>query len=94
MLPNTQEPQVPAEQCRQNIEGLQIPNEGSSISGFVTISVGVNTIIPNQNADLSEFERNTDRALYKAKETGRNKICCKTGSDEAAAVTGKILHSV
>lgn len=94
VLPNTQEPLVPAELCRQNIERLQIPNEGSSVSEFVTISVGVSTITPDENADLVEFERSADRALYKAKQAGRNRVSSNSDSNEAPSNKEKALHSI
>ena len=44
------------------------------IEGVVTASVGIYSAIPTKDADLEEFIKIADLKLYKAKETGRNKI--------------------
>ncbi len=74
ILPNTKDVFSYAEDCRQNIENLRIPHEGSITSKYVTISIGVATAIPDLNSELVEFISTADRALYEAKESGRNKV--------------------
>lgn len=44
------------------------------IGGIVTASVGICSVIPDINDDLEEFIKLADLKLYRAKETGRNKI--------------------
>ena len=44
------------------------------IGGVVTASVGVYSAVPTKDDDLEEFIKIADSKLYKAKETGRNKI--------------------
>jgi len=44
----------------------------------VTLSIGVNTIVPakeSQEAQVFDFIHMADNALYKAKKTGKNKVC-------------------
>jgi len=94
ILPNTKNPIIPAEQCRLSIENLKIPNEDASTSSFVTISAGVITITPDETANRAEFERNADRALYKAKESGRNRVCSNSDSNHPPPGLEKSLHSV
>lgn len=62
-----------AESVRKSVEELSIPHEFSSVSKYVTISIGVNTVVPCEESSIEEFIRNVDKALYKAKEV-RNKI--------------------
>ena len=52
----------------------RIPHAGSIVVNYVTISVGVATMIPRK-ADSEELLRlSADKALYKAKVMGRNQI--------------------
>jgi diguanylate cyclase (GGDEF)-like protein len=74
ILPNTQDAITFAEDCRQQIENLRILHEDSKTSKYVTISIGAATIIPELHSELIEFTSSADRALYEAKEQGRNKV--------------------
>lgn len=56
------------------IKELKIPNKGSHISDFVTISGGLISIIPTKENSIDSIMRLADERLYKAKRTGRNKI--------------------
>ncbi len=57
-----------AEQMRKGVEEIVVPHLYSDISGHVTISLGINTIIPSDELSINEFINNADKALYKAKE--------------------------
>jgi diguanylate cyclase (GGDEF)-like protein len=63
-----------AEQMRRNVEKLNIEHAYSSTADHVTISLGVNTVIPSDKSSIEEFINTTDKALYKAKEKNRNNI--------------------
>lgn len=58
---------------KDTVAELSIPHLYSNVSEKVTISIGVNTIIPSKGDSLEEFIRTADKALYNAKEC-RNKI--------------------
>jgi len=63
-----------AEQMRNNVFNLHIAHEASSASQYVTVSVGVATLVPNQNSTMSVLIELADNALYQAKEKGRNNV--------------------
>ncbi len=64
---------VIAEQIRQEIESLQIKHADSQV-GVVTVSIGAAAITPSSQSSADELIRCADQALYKAKETGRNRV--------------------
>ncbi len=63
-----------AHEVLSKIQDTKIPHGDSSVSDFVSISLGVNTCQPNVNSDASQFLQETDQLLYKAKDSGRNKL--------------------
>lgn len=65
---------ITAEKLRQSVLSLQIPHAHSSVSDFVTISLGAAAIIPPMNAPFSLLIHAADTALYISKETGRNRV--------------------
>jgi len=62
-----------AERVRGNVESTKIPTEDGADTS-ITVSIGVNTVIPDGAATVANFISIADQALYKAKETGRNKV--------------------
>ena len=63
-----------AENLRKQIEGLGITHINSRVSEHVTVSLGVATIVPNQEFSPAELIFTADQALYQAKQSGRNRI--------------------
>jgi diguanylate cyclase (GGDEF)-like protein len=63
-----------AERIRSEVEKLKIIHEKSTVSRFVTVSLGVSTIIPQEKFNPQELIEQADEALYKSKKTGRNRI--------------------
>ncbi|MCP1309417.1 sensor domain-containing diguanylate cyclase [Paenibacillus tyrfis] len=62
-----------AERMRSEVELLRIPHRGSAVSSFVTASLGVATMIPVRDVSPRELIIRADKALYRAKQEGRNR---------------------
>jgi len=69
---DTAEALVIAERIRKGVEQANIPNKSSPL-GHVTLSLGVKTLSPNVDTTIELFFNETDLALYRAKNTGKNK---------------------
>lgn len=59
------------------VRQLEIEHHESSVSQYVTLSLGVATTIPSFNSSIEDLIRTADQALYQAKEEGRNRIILK-----------------
>ena len=75
VLPNTDQPGAVhvAEAIRLEIEALNIPHRSSTVSHYVSLSLGVASIIPSKALAPSQLIELTDQALYTAKKQGRNR---------------------
>jgi diguanylate cyclase (GGDEF)-like protein len=58
----------------QSVEDMKIPHPLSLHSKYVTISVGMASVIPNDNNSYTQLLDEADKALYSAKESGRNRV--------------------
>ena len=54
------------------VRELALPHCGSPVSSIVTISIGIASVIPSQNLSPSDVVAMADKALYQAKDSGRN----------------------
>ncbi|NUU00276.1 sensor domain-containing diguanylate cyclase [Herbaspirillum robiniae] len=63
-----------AEQLRESVHALEEPHDKSLVNRCMTISVGVCTRSPQEEADGRNLLATADAALYRAKLGGRNKV--------------------
>lgn len=61
-----------AECLRAAVEAAAMPHPDSPVSAFVTISVGVSAVVPDTSQPPEALVALADRALYAAKQQGRN----------------------
>ncbi len=74
LLPNTDATgaEVIAEALRKSVESMQIATGGEREYEWLTISLGVATIVPELGACVADLICLADKALYQAKHDGRN----------------------
>ncbi len=63
-----------AEEFKAGINSQEIAHAGSEISSHVTASFGVATMVPGVKAGFNALLEQADKALYKAKKSGRNQV--------------------
>jgi len=67
--------QAKAEEFRQAVQALGIPNEVSDAAPVVTISIGVAATVPTADVTPDQLVTKADQQLYEAKHAGRNRVC-------------------
>ena len=65
-----------AKEMRKTVEDLKIKHASSSISDYITISLGVASVFPDVRSSSNKFIDLADKVLYKAKQGGRNRVEC------------------
>jgi len=64
-----------AEKIALNVKNLHIAHQQSLVGDYVTISLGVYSLIPSSDSNPELLVALADKALYQAKAEGRNKAC-------------------
>lgn len=67
-----------AEACRSTVEARAILNQSAPQAGIVTMSIGVASVTPTGSAHQAGLIDRADKALYEAKERGRNRSIAHT----------------
>lgn len=75
ILPNTSDCGAlhVAETIAKQVKMLKIPHERSDASQYVTVSLGVVTLVPDAELNPNDAIARADRALYQAKKQGRDR---------------------
>ena len=63
-----------AERMRVRIESLRIAHRASPVGAFLTASFGLASLVPRPGLKPDDLIERADRALYTAKQNGRNRV--------------------
>jgi diguanylate cyclase (GGDEF)-like protein len=63
-----------AENLRSRLWELAIPHSGSATAEVLTVSIGVTSLVPTSGMSPAALVSAADKALYHAKEAGRNTV--------------------
>lgn len=76
VLPNTKASGAAhvAEQIRSAVKQLKLPAASQQVSQYVTVSLGVASLIPNWETTAQQLLTQADQALYEAKAQGRDRV--------------------
>lgn len=89
-----------AEAIRSTIHNLEIPHRLSSTGNNVTASLGVASQVPDENVAPSILIEAADRALYVAKEQGRDRVqthqkdCASLESRRTLELVGRLQQAL
>ncbi|AUC61993.1 two component signal transductions sytem response regulator with GGDEF domain [Cyanobacterium sp. HL-69] len=80
ILPNTpsQGALIIANTIKTEVENAHLVHHKSKISQYITLSLGVATVTPSCNYSPEDLLNSADKALYKAKKNGRNRVVADT----------------
>jgi diguanylate cyclase (GGDEF)-like protein len=82
-----------AKKMQRAISELEIPGRESQPKGFVSVSIGVATLGKHANGALGLIAQ-ADRALYRAKDAGRNTVCVAEGFMEDSTMAEFLATTV
>lgn len=78
ILPNTNSSGgiVVTHSIQESVAQLQLPQADSGGAASISLSFGIATVVPSQELSSAMLTELSDRALYTAKEQGRNRMVC------------------
>jgi diguanylate cyclase (GGDEF)-like protein len=68
---------IVAQEIREQIVQLKIPHARSQVSDYVTLSLGIASIVPSTDTSSKNLIAAADEALYEAKRQGRDRLVVK-----------------
>lgn len=63
-----------AQSIKEKVENLEVVHKYSKAAEVVTVSIGAVSLVPSKVNSIDEIVDNADKALYKAKNQGRNRV--------------------
>lgn len=70
-----------AETLRLAVISLEF-SYGDTLTGFITASLGVASLVPGPDASPEDLVRRADQAMYRAKRGGRDRVCIEQDSSK------------
>jgi diguanylate cyclase (GGDEF)-like protein len=67
-----------AEAVKAAVKKLNLPHSSSPLGEKITLSLGISCLTPSQHSSPMTLIKSADKALYLAKESGRDRICMLT----------------
>ncbi|GEA60084.1 sensor domain-containing diguanylate cyclase [Vibrio comitans] len=66
-----------AQTVLDKVAAMQLPHENSDVAPHVTVSLGIASVVPNEDNSLRQLITDADNALYQAKQNGRNTLVAR-----------------
>lgn len=66
-----------AKLIQEEVQALQLEHRGSRVSPFVSLSLGVSSVVPSMGSSPQALLEVADAGLYEAKQKGRNQVVMK-----------------
>ena len=78
LLPSTDQAAAAAfaQRCLDRLDAARLPHRASPVSDWLTMSIGVASVVPAQGVSPKSLVRRADAALYAAKKLGRAQFAC------------------